>query len=40
MLQDGELVTFSEVDGMPQLNGHKGIKVKNCKVSRSSAPCQ
>ncbi len=30
--QDGELVTFSEVVGMEQLNHHKPIKVKNCKV--------
>jgi hypothetical protein len=30
--QDGELVTFAEVQGMPQLNNHKPIKVKNCKV--------
>jgi hypothetical protein len=31
-LQDGELVQFSEVQGMTQLDGHKPIKVKNCKV--------
>jgi hypothetical protein len=31
-VQDGELVTFSEVVGMTQLNGHKPIRVKNCKV--------
>jgi hypothetical protein len=31
-LQDGQLVTFSEVVGMTQLNGHKPVKVKNCKV--------
>lgn len=31
-LQDGELVTFSEVQGMEKLNGHEGIRVKNCKV--------
>lgn len=37
--QDGELVTFSEVEGMPQLNGHKGIKVKNCKVRHGAPPC-
>jgi hypothetical protein len=31
-LQDGQLVTFSEVVGMTQLNSHKPVKVKNCKV--------
>jgi hypothetical protein len=31
-VQDGELVTFSEVVGMTQLNNHKPIRVKNCKV--------
>ena len=36
VLQDGELVTFSEVVGATELNNHKPIKVKNCKV-RSSA---
>lgn len=30
--QDGELVVFSEVEGMTQLNSHKPIKVKNCKA--------
>ncbi len=30
--QDGQLVTFSEVVGMKELNGHKPIPVKNCKV--------
>lgn len=29
--QDGDLVTFSEVVGMPAINSHKPIKVKNCK---------
>jgi hypothetical protein len=33
-LQDGQLVTFSEVVGMTQLNSHKPVKVKNCKVGR------
>lgn len=31
LLQDGELVTFSEVVGMTQLNGHAPIRIKNCK---------
>ncbi|GBG00327.1 ubiquitin-activating enzyme E1, partial [Raphidocelis subcapitata] len=30
--QDGDLVTFSEVVGMEALNGHKPIRVKNCKA--------
>lgn len=30
--QDGELVTFSEVQGMEKLNGHEPIRVKNCKA--------
>lgn len=30
--QDGELVTFSEVQGMEVLNSHKPVKVKNCKA--------
>eukprot|EP00199_Chlamydomonas_sp_CCMP681_P000060 CAMPEP_0119109006 /NCGR_PEP_ID=MMETSP1180-20130426/16736_1 /TAXON_ID=3052 ORGANISM="Chlamydomonas cf sp, Strain CCMP681" /NCGR_SAMPLE_ID=MMETSP1180 /ASSEMBLY_ACC=CAM_ASM_000741 /LENGTH=1022 /DNA_ID=CAMNT_0007094699 /DNA_START=109 /DNA_END=3180 /DNA_ORIENTATION=- len=29
--QDGDLVTFSEVIGMTQLNGHAPIALKNCK---------
>lgn len=29
--QDGMFVTFSEVVGMPALNSHKPIKIKNCK---------
>ncbi|KAG1679642.1 hypothetical protein FOA52_006159 [Chlamydomonas sp. UWO 241] len=29
--QDGQLVTFAEVQGMTELNGHKPIKVINCK---------
>jgi hypothetical protein len=33
-LQDGQLVTFSEVVGMAELNSHKPVKVKNCKVRR------
>lgn len=32
-LQDGQLVTFSEVGGMVELNNHKPIRIKNCKVS-------
>jgi len=31
-IKDGELVTFSEVQGLPLLNDHAPIKVKNCKV--------
>lgn len=31
-LQDGQLVTFSEVGGMTELNNHKPIRIKNCKV--------
>jgi hypothetical protein len=31
-LQDGQLVTFNEVVGMTQLNSHKPVKVKNCRV--------
>ncbi|WIA10070.1 hypothetical protein OEZ85_010280 [Tetradesmus obliquus] len=30
--QDGQLVTFSEVVGMTELNNHKPVKVKNCKA--------
>ncbi|KAL6757412.1 ubiquitin-activating enzyme E1 [Haematococcus lacustris] len=30
--QDGQTVTFSEVEGMTQLNNHRPIKVKNCKA--------
>eukprot|EP00775_Hariotina_reticulata_P006408 gene6408-6639_t len=30
--QDGQLVTFSEVVGMTELNNHKPIKIKNCKA--------
>jgi len=30
--QDGELVTFEEVKGMPELNDGKPRKVKNCKA--------
>lgn len=29
--QDGQLVTFAEVQGMTELNSHKPIKVINCK---------
>lgn len=29
---DGELVTFTEVQGMTELNDHKPIRVKNCKA--------
>ena len=32
VLQDGEYVVFSEVDGMPELNKGKPFKVLNCKV--------
>ena len=32
-MQDGEFVTFSEVDGMPELNRGKPFKVINCKVA-------
>jgi len=32
LLQDGELVMFTEVEGMAELNTHKPIKVKNVKV--------
>lgn len=35
-MQDGDEVTFSEVEGMTQLNSHKPVKVKNCKVSAQS----
>ncbi len=31
-LQDGQLVVFSEVVGMEQLNSHKPIRIKNCKA--------
>lgn len=31
-LQDGQLVMFSEVVGMTELNSCKPVKVKNCKV--------
>lgn len=31
-LQDGQLVVFSEVGGMAELNNHKPIRIKNCKV--------
>jgi hypothetical protein len=30
--QDGQLVTFGEVGGMTELNNHKPIRIKNCKV--------
>eukprot|EP00879_Flechtneria_rotunda_P011893 GHRR01012422.1.p1 GENE.GHRR01012422.1~~GHRR01012422.1.p1 ORF type:complete len:887 (+),score=280.88 GHRR01012422.1:1076-3736(+) len=30
--QDGQLVTFSEVVGMTELNNHKPIRVQNCKA--------
>lgn len=29
--QDGEYVTFSEVQGMTELNNHKPIKIRNCR---------
>jgi len=32
LLQDGQLVTFSEVVGMTELNSQKPVKIKNCKV--------
>lgn len=32
-MQDGEYVTFSEVEGMPELNKGKPFKVTNCKVT-------
>lgn len=32
LLQDGQLVTFSEVVGMTELNNHKPVRIKNCKV--------
>jgi hypothetical protein len=37
LLQDGQLVTFSEVVGMSELNSHKPVKVKNCKVRHDSS---
>lgn len=33
-LQDGQLVTFSEVGGMAELNNHRPIRIKNCKVKK------
>ena len=32
-VQDGEYVSFSEVEGMPELNRGKPFKVINCKVA-------
>lgn len=31
-MQDGQLVTFAEVDGMPVLNDKKPRRIKNVKV--------
>lgn len=31
-IQDGELVSFAEVHGMPSLNAHAPIRVKSCKA--------
>lgn len=30
--QDGEMVTFTEVQGMPELNDGAPRRIKNCKV--------
>lgn len=30
-------MTFSEVVGMTELNSHKPIKIKNCKVGHSAS---
>ena len=41
-VQDGQLVTFAEVDGMPTLNDKTPRRIKNVKVSRASMqrkPC-
>ena len=32
LLQDGQLVTFSEVDGLPGLNDKKPRRIQNVKV--------
>lgn len=37
--QDDQLVTFTEVVGMQELNSHKPIRVSNCKVRRGQG-CQ
>ena len=34
-MQDGQLVTFTEVEGIPQLNDGKPRRVKNVKVLNS-----
>lgn len=39
MVQDGMLVTFSEVNGMEELNDGKPRKVKKCKVCPPSLQC-
>ncbi len=35
-MQDGQLVTFFEVDGMPVLNDKKPRRIKNVKVQALS----
>ena len=47
-MQDGQLVTFAEVNGMPTLNDKKPRRIKNVKVQlqryqqslRAERPCQ